>query len=232
MDEQMLDRLRRGPWNSPDLNDVFAQADGIATIPAGVATDLGFTPSQAREILSHVPNGDFAETPPDTSSNISDVTNKLPDWSFVTVAGSSITARVVADSSAGSGYVVRFSGASGSTNDEAYIEAIVPIASSRARRIGHLVRAHFLAASTATSTFQVKVQFDYLKSDASTTTGTAVTDSNNFVTSADHVHRSERQPPGAIRCGVHPLPSGRETDRHELHHRDRGPHGCLHGGRP
>ena len=184
MDEQMLDRLRRGPWNSPDLNDVFAQADGIATIPAGVATDLGFTPSQAREILSHVPNGDFAETPPDTSSDISDVTNKLPDWSFVTVAGSSITARVVADSSAGSGYVVRFSGASGSTNDEAYIEAIVPIASSRARRIGHLVRAHFLAASTATSTFQVKVQFDYLKSDASTTTGTGVTDSNNFVTSA------------------------------------------------
>lgn len=184
MDEQMLDRLRRGPWNSPDLNDVFAQADSIATVPSGVASDLGFTPSQAREVLSHVPNGDFAEIPPDTSSNLNDITNKLPDWSFVTVAGSSITAKLVADSSAGSGYVVRFSGAAGNANDEACIESIFPIASSRARRIGHFVRAYFLAASTATATFQVKVQFDYLKSDASTTTGTGVTDTNNFVTSA------------------------------------------------
>lgn len=183
-DEQMLMRLRRGPWNGGDLNDVFGQADSIATVPAGIATDLGFTPSQAREILSHVPNGDFAETPPDTSVDIADTTNKLPDWSFVTVAGTSITARVTADSSAGSGYVVRFSGASGNANDEAYIESIIPIASSRARRIGHFVRAYFLAASTATATFQVKVQFDYLKSDASTTTGTGVSSTNDFVTSA------------------------------------------------
>lgn len=181
---QFRGMVRRGPWNSADLNDVFGQAESVATIPAGVASDLGFTPSQSREVLSHVPNGDFAEIPPDTSANLDDVTNKLPDWSFVTVAGSSITAKVVADSSAGSGYVVRFSGAAGNANDEAYIESVIPIASSRAQRIGHFVRAYFLAASTATATFQVKVQFDYLKSDASTTTGTGVTDTNNFVTSA------------------------------------------------
>lgn len=182
MDEQMLDRLRRGPWNSPDLNDVFAQADGIATIPAGVATDLGFTPESNRQLLTGIRNSDFAATPPDTSSNIADVTNKLPDWSFVTVAGSSITAKVVADSSAASGYALRWAGASGTANDEAYIEQVIPIMSSRGRLSGITGAVYALTPGTSSSSHSLNISTQYLKADGTTTGGsTTETTTLNYV---------------------------------------------------
>jgi len=184
MDEVLSLRgsLRRGPWSGGDLNDVFAQRSEIATIPGGVAQDIGETPESARERLSGVRNGDFGAAPPDVASDINDITNKLADWSFVQSAGTSITARVVTDANAASGYVLRFSCASGNINDLSYIEQTVPISSSRGGTWAAVSRVHWLAASAGTATFEYVANASYLKADG-TATGTEITGSGPaFVT--------------------------------------------------
>ena len=183
MDEvlELRNRVRRGPWTNHDLNDVFAQKNAVDTIPGGVASDIGLPPETTRYITSYVRNGDFASLPPDTTATINDITNKLPDWRFVTVQGSSITAAMVADASAASGYVLRFTCASGNINDEVYIEQIVPIMSNRKGAWAAWCNAYLLAASAGTATFVTKLEAQYLKLDEVTTTGIADDTTTVFV---------------------------------------------------
>ena len=49
--------------------------------------DLGVTPEIVSFIRHGLLNGDFRTPPPDTTSDIDDVTNKLPGWSFVQSVG-------------------------------------------------------------------------------------------------------------------------------------------------
>jgi hypothetical protein len=180
-DTTLTSRLRRGPWaQGADLNNVFRQLDAIHTIPGGVAQDIGEPPEYTRYIQSGIRNGDFAALPPDTASDISDIANKLPDWTLVNVQGSSITVRAIADASAASGYVIRFTHASGTVNDEVYLEQITPIVSNRKGAWAAWVNAFFLAASLASATFSKYVVATYLKSDAVTTTGSTDTSTSHF----------------------------------------------------
>lgn len=183
MDERALRaNLRRGPWQGGDLNDVFRQVDSVQTIPSGAAQDIGETPEAVHFMTAHVRNGDFKAPPPDTASDINDKTNKLPDWRLVQSQGTSITAKAVADSSSASGYVIRFSAAAGDADDLTYLEQITPIATSRDGAFAYAPAMFFLAASSATSTFQYWTDAQYLEADG-TEVGASIAGGSNFVTS-------------------------------------------------
>ena len=172
MDEmaQFRGMVRRGPWTGTDLNDVFEARASVASEPSGVAQDLGFTPSQASRAHTGLANHNFREAPPDTASNIDDITNKLPDWDLVQASGTAITAKWVADSGSGSGGVIRFDVASGAAGDHTYIEQIVSVPSSRAQTWDIWAVANFRNRSASRS-FVIWGEAQALKSDE-TATGT------------------------------------------------------------
>ena len=78
-------------------------------------TALLFGPAALREIQAGVANGDFA-IPPDAAGDTITAENPLPYWTFTDVnSAGAITAAIVADAGAGSGNVLRFTVASGTT---------------------------------------------------------------------------------------------------------------------
>lgn len=167
---EFRNRVRRGPWTGGDLNDVFAARSAIATEPSGIAQDIGFTPAQASRVQTGLSNHNFRDAPPDTTLNIADITNKLPDWSFVQSSGTAITAKWVADSGSGSGGIIRFDVASGAAGDFSYIEQVVSVASSRVQTWVQVLGATFRNRSASRS-FVVWGEVQALKDDG-TTTGT------------------------------------------------------------
>ena len=138
-------------------------------------TSLLFGPAALREIQAGVANGDFS-IPPDQASDTITAENPLPYWTFTDVnSAGAITCAVVADATAGSGNVLRWTvAASTATGKSATLERYVPVSSSRTRAFSFAPAVSISGAtSTANITFSHSIQF--YQQDQATTTGSLTT---------------------------------------------------------
>ena len=136
-------------------------------------TALLFGPAALREIQAGVANGDFA-IPPDAAGDTITESNPLPYWTFTDVnSAGAITAAIVADASAGSGNVLRWTINTGTlTGKSAQISRYIPIATSRDRAVT-IVPDAYISEGIGTNA-QFKLTYSYVKQDL-TTTGTGAT---------------------------------------------------------
>jgi len=136
-------------------------------------TALLFGPAALREIQAGVANGDFA-IPPDQASDTITEENPLPYWTFTDVnSAGAITCAVVADATAGSGSVLRWSITAGTTTSKsAKITRYIPVPASRDRAFVFIPEA-FLGTRTGTN-FSVTLTYSWATSDL-TATGTGAT---------------------------------------------------------
>ena len=136
-------------------------------------TALLFGPAALREIQAGVANGDFA-IPPDESTATITSENPLPYWTFTDVnSAGAITCAVVADASAGSGNVLRWSIANTTgTGKSAQISRYIPIATSRDRALT-IVPDAYVSEALGTNA-QFRLTYSYVKQDL-TATGTGAT---------------------------------------------------------
>jgi hypothetical protein len=136
-------------------------------------TSLLFGPAALREIQAGVANGDFA-IPPDAAGDTITEENPLPYWTFTDVnSAGAITCAVVADASAGSGNVLRWTINTGTlTGKSAQISRYIPIASSRDRAVTIAADAYVSEGIGTNAQFQLS--YSYVKQDL-TTTGTGAT---------------------------------------------------------
>jgi hypothetical protein len=134
-------------------------------------TSLLFGPAALREIQAGVANGDFA-IPPDAAGDTITEENPLPYWTFTDVnSAGAITAAIVADAGAGSGNILRFTVAAGTTTGKSVtLSRFVPVASSASRSFAFYAEATF---ETGTDTYQAvaKLTGQFYKGDQTTTTG-------------------------------------------------------------
>jgi hypothetical protein len=144
-------------------------------------TALLFGPAALREIQAGVANGDFA-IPPDEADATITAENPLPYWTFTDVnSAGAITCAVVADATAGSGNVLRWSvAASTTTGKSATLARYVPVASSRNRAFAHIPELN-TASATNTANASVTITYQYYKQDY-TTTGSSGTSTATFAT--------------------------------------------------
>jgi hypothetical protein len=136
-------------------------------------TSLLFGPAALRETQAGVANGDFAIPPDDAEATITEE-NPLPYWTFTDVnSAGAITCAVVADASAGSGNVLRWTINSGTlTGKSAQISRYIPIATSRDRALTIVPDAYVSEALGTNARF--RLTYSYVKQDL-TTTGTGAT---------------------------------------------------------
>ena len=136
-------------------------------------TALLFGSAALREIQAGVANGSFAIPPSDSEATIT-ADNALPYWTFTDVnSAGAITCAVVADSSAGSGNVLRWSIANTTgTGKSAKISRYIPIATSRDRALTIAPDAYISEGIGTNAGF--KLSYSYVKQDL-TTTGTGAT---------------------------------------------------------
>lgn len=151
-------------------------ADGGATLLSPFSegeTAIMAGPALLREIQAGVANGSWEVSPQDPTANIS-AENNLPYWTFTDVNSSgAITAAIVADSGAGSGNLLRFTIASGTTTGKsATVTRFVPVPSSASRSFSFYAEASFDSA-TSTTQATALLSCQYYKQDQTTTTGTA-----------------------------------------------------------
>jgi hypothetical protein len=152
-------------------------ADGGETLigsDSDGATALLFGPAALREIQAGVANGDFASAPDDPDSDVTE-SNPLPYFSIEDSSGGSITARVIEDASAGSGNVLRFRIAGGTTSGNSLtISRFVPVPGTRNRSFVFTPEVYCINAAS-TSNAKVVLSYQYYEIDAETTTGTGDT---------------------------------------------------------
>jgi hypothetical protein len=136
-------------------------------------TALLFGQAALREIQAGVANGDFA-IPPDAAGDTITEENPLPYWTFTDVnSAGAITCAVVADASAGSGNVLRWTINTGTlTGKSAQISRYIPIATSRDRALTIVPDAYVSEALGINARF--RLTYSYVKQDL-TTTGTGAT---------------------------------------------------------
>jgi hypothetical protein len=136
-------------------------------------TALLFGQAALREIQAGVANGDFA-IPPDAAGDTITEENPLPYWTFTDVnSAGAITCAVVADASAGSGNVLRWTINTGTlTGKSAQISRYIPIATSRDRALTIVPDAYVSEALGTNARF--RLTYSYVKQDL-TTTGTGAT---------------------------------------------------------
>jgi hypothetical protein len=154
-----------GVNNDKGSNLVSTNSDG--------ETALLFGPAALREIQAGVANGDFA-IPPDAAGDTITEENPLPYWTFTDVnSAGAITAAVVADAGAGSGNVLRFTVASGTTTGKSVtLTRYIPVASSASRSFSFYAEATFENGTNSTQS-NAKITCQFYKADGVTTTGTA-----------------------------------------------------------
>ncbi len=142
-------------------------------------TALLFGPAALREIQAGVANGDFA-IPPDAAGDTITEENPLPYWTFTDVnSAGAITCAVVADASAGSGNVLRWTINNGTlTGKSAQISRYIPIATSRDRALTIVPDAYISEALGTNARF--RLTYSYVKQDL-TTTGTGATGTRTTV---------------------------------------------------
>jgi hypothetical protein len=152
-------------------------ADGGETLigsDSDGATALLFGPAALREIQAGIANGDFASAPDDPDSDVTEE-NPLPYFSIEDSSGGSITARVIEDASAGSGNVLRFRIAGGTTSGNSLtISRFVPVPGTRNRSFVFTPEVYCINADS-TSNAKVVLSYQYYEIDAETTTGTGDT---------------------------------------------------------
>jgi hypothetical protein len=142
-------------------------------------TALLFGPAALREIQAGVANGDFA-IPPDAAGDTITEENPLPYWTFTDVnSAGAITCAIVADASAGSGNVLRWTINNGTlTGKSAQISRYIPIATSRDRALTIVPDAYVSEALGTNARF--RLTYSYVKQDL-TTTGTGATGTRTTV---------------------------------------------------
>ena len=138
-----------------------------------------FGAAALRTIQAGVENGDFA-IPPDAAGDTITEENPLPYWTFTDVnSAGAITCAVVADASAGSGNVLRWTINSGTlTGKSAQISRYIPIATSRDRALTIVPDAYITEALGTNAQF--RLTYSYVKQDL-TTTGTGATGTRTTV---------------------------------------------------
>lgn len=165
--EQGFSSLSRGPWNGDDPNDVLGQSSNMASVPTSGIEDIGFTPEQLGLVRDGLYNADFRTPPPDPDSELDDLTNKLPGWSYVK-SGTRVTAKWVTDTSGGH---VRFYTSGVNGTDSAYVEQVMPVSATIRTSVIHRLWVDH-GGSAGVPTLWVTAQ--YLDSTGATT-GTAGT---------------------------------------------------------
>ena len=152
-------------------------ADGGETLigsDSDGATALLFGPAALREIQAGVANGDFASAPDEPDADVTE-SNPLPYFTAEDSSGGSITARVIEDASAGSGNVLRFRIAGGtSSGNSLTIKRFVPVPGTRNRSFIFTPEVYCINA-TSTSNAKVVLSYQYYEIDAETATGTGDT---------------------------------------------------------
>ena len=141
-----------------------------------VSTDTGggssyiLGPTLIRAIVGGVANGDFAKPPLGAETAISDE-NPLPYWTWVDSTSSGrITAALVANGSAASGNVLRFTAVGAQTGDKVYLERYVSVLGSQARTLTYQPRSVWSSA-TSNANLVAFTEAAFVKNDGSTVTG-------------------------------------------------------------
>ena len=149
-------------------------ADGGETLigsDSDGATALLFGPAALREIQAGVANGDFASAPDDPDSDVTE-SNPLPYFTTEDNSSGQITARVYEDPLAGSGNVLRFTIASGtSSGNSLTIKRFVPVPGTRNRSFVFTPEVYCINADPE-SNAKVVLSYQYYENDAETSTGT------------------------------------------------------------
>jgi hypothetical protein len=156
-------------------------------------TALLFGPAALREIQAGVANGDFA-IPPDAAGDTITEENPLPYWTFTDVnSAGAITCAVVADATAGSGNILRWTIANGTTTSKsAQISRYIPIASSRDRALTIIPDVYVSEALGTNARF--RLTYSYATQDL-TTTGTGDTSTTSFAGSLTTTLRTNNTTP-------------------------------------
>jgi hypothetical protein len=172
-DQQQLADLGGGVISEDGATLLSGESTGEASLLAG--------PALLREVQALVANGDFAIPPADAEATIT-ANNALPYWTFTDVnSAGAITCALVADATAGSGKVLRWSvAASTTTGKSATLARYVPVASSRNRAFAHIPELN-TASATNTANASVTITYQYYKLDY-TTTGSSGTSTATFAT--------------------------------------------------
>lgn len=113
-------------------------------------------------------NLDFAKGPPDPTQNISVASstvasNFLPGWRFIQSSNTNITAKQQRDTTVSAGSNLRFSFASGSANDEAYMETLLPVRGNFDQRAADFAEFYIKASSGTAG--RVVIEGQYLTVD-------------------------------------------------------------------
>jgi hypothetical protein len=144
-------------------------------------TALLFGPAALREIQALVANGDFA-IPPDAAGDTITEENPLPYWTFTDSSAGEITCAIVADASAGSGNILRWSVAANTTTGKsAVLSKFIPVTASRDQAYSYMPELA-LGSATSTSLRSVVLTMQFFKQDQTTTTGTALSETRTFST--------------------------------------------------
>jgi hypothetical protein len=152
-------------------------------------------PSLNRAIETGIINGDFGSTPPTVGSAINNSTNRLPYFSVESTAGTTITVKAVADATAASGYVLRFTiPTSANVGDVCRVYRYVAVPGSAARTWTNQPRAAWRNATGTTKTqASVAIRTQYYRNDSTTATGTAGNNEQTFSTIAGATYAYETQ---------------------------------------
>jgi hypothetical protein len=142
-------------------------------------TALLFGPAALREIQAGVANGDFA-IPPDAAGDTITEENPLPYWTFTDVnSAGAITAAIVADSTAASGFALQWSVLAGTTTGKSATitrnVAIVPgtgrPTSPEFRSVAHSAAYSSTGVGTADTKITLVIKYEYYdSSDTNLTT--------------------------------------------------------------
>lgn len=143
----------------------------------------GFGPTWIRFIQSGVYNGDFASPSPSLVADFHNDTNPLPNWDYSQVSGTAVTGRSVVDATSPTGFVARFSMASGLAGDRSYISQKVPISQSRSSDF--VVHARATVRATADSLATAAMQTILLDKNFGILTSTTTTEITLTTINAD-----------------------------------------------
>lgn len=168
-DAAQLDTITGGITSSDGTLLLDTDSDGSSAVAFGAAT--------RRLLLSGIENGDFSAGAPDNSVAI-DSSNPLPYYTHTQGSNTGISATWLSSYAYGDGNAIKFEIAANRSDTSlspAYIERIVPVASTASKRYGIWVNASwgtgsgFAVGGAAGETY---LQAQYLQADG-TTTGTA-----------------------------------------------------------
>ena len=164
-----------------DLGGGVISEDG-ATLLSGESTGesaLLFGPAALREIQAGVANGDFAIAPSDAAGTIT-ADNALPYWTFTDDdSAGAITCAIVADSGSGSGNILRWTVAAGTTiGKTATLSRYVPVPATRDKAFAFYPE-FTMGATTNAASRQIILTMQFYTANQ-TTTGTAITHTYSF----------------------------------------------------